>query len=198
MRNTMRWALAGAVIFAASLAATNASADVKSGSGEIEVYAGWLWPDDDPGIDTDDLTYGIRLGYNVTEHFGITGSLGYWEANDSVALLGYNRLEADGLFFDLSFEWIINPDSRAAFLLFGGPGYASFNGDLVDKTGVLSTASFDDDVFTAHAGVALRAQVTDRFYLRPDVRVRWNDSDLHSDDAYDWEASLGFGWYLGR
>lgn len=198
MRNFTRWALAGALTLTMTVGATPALADVDAGTGEIEIYAGWLWPDEDSGTDLDDLTYGLRLGYNVTEHFGIMGSLGYWEGSDTVAAGAY-KLDEDGLFFDLSFEWIVNPDSRSVFIFYGGPGYAGWNADYNDKTGGLfPDFSIDDDVFTLHAGITARFQVTDTFYIRPDARVRWSDNDLRSDDSYDWEATLGLGWYLGR
>lgn len=198
MRNMTRWALAGALTLTMTTFAMPAAADVDAGTGEIEVFAGWLWPDADSGVDLDDLTYGLRLGYNVTEHFGIMGSLSYWQADDTI-LGGTFDIDVDGVFFDLSFEWIVNPDSRANFIVYGGPGYAAFNSDWHDKTGLLGgDFSVDDDVFTMHFGLSGRFQVTDIFYIRPDARVRWSDNDLRSDDSYDYEASIGFGWYLGR
>jgi hypothetical protein len=197
MRSFTRWALAGALTLAMAAGATPAVADVDAGTGEIEIYAGWLWPDEESGTDLDDLTYGLRLGYNVTEHFGIVGTLGYWQAEDTVAS-GLFEQDTDGLFFDVSFEWIVNPDSEAVFIVYGGPGYAAFNADYRDKLGTGLDFSVDDDVFTVHAGMTARFQVMENFFIRPDLRVRWSDSDLRSDDAYDWEATLGVGWYLGR
>ena len=74
-------AAAGALL----LNALPASAQVQAGSQEVEAYAGALFGDDltdvrisgqQPKLD-DDVTFGLRYGYNFTENWGIESSLGF-------------------------------------------------------------------------------------------------------------------------
>jgi hypothetical protein len=191
------WALASATVLALTLGAAPASADVDGGTGDFEVYAGWLWPDEPSGVDLDDATYGIRLGYNVTEHFGILGSLGYWDASDAVT---GGIVNENAWFFDVSFEWIVNPDSNTVFVLYGGPGLVSYDASFDTKTVGLSDWAWNSDDLTFHAGVTGRLGNGGRWYVRPDLRVRWidNDNPLRSGSAqYDYEATVALGWYLG-
>ena len=102
----------------------------------------------------------------------------------------------ESIFTDLTFEWLVNPDDRAVFELFGGPGFSwtSINPPVGKND--------DDDVFTLHFGVGAKISATNNFYIRPDARVRWFADDENSagssDDGHiDWEVTLGFGWYLG-
>lgn len=191
-------ALAGAAVLALGLGATPAVADVDGGTGDFEVYAGWLWPDEPSGVDLDDATYGIRLGYNVTEHFGILGSLGYWDSSDAVT---GGVVDERAWFFDVSFEWIVNPDSNSVFVVYGGPGFASWDASFDAKAVGFADASWDGDDLTAHVGFTGRLGNGGRWYVRPDVRVRWldtgNDVFDDTDDQFMWEATVALGWYLG-
>ena len=75
MSSVIRRSSTGAMVLALALAAGTASAEVYDGTGEVEIYAGWLWPDDEAGESLSDLTYGFRAGYNPLPHFGISGTL---------------------------------------------------------------------------------------------------------------------------
>ena len=66
------------------LQAMPASAQVKARSQELDAYAGELFGDDltdtrisghKPKLD-DDVTFGVRYGYNFTEAWGIEATLG--------------------------------------------------------------------------------------------------------------------------
>jgi OOP family OmpA-OmpF porin len=178
------------------LAAPGARAEVSAKTGDIEIFTGWYWPEGGSGSDPSDaVTYGIRGGYNFTSHFGMQGSVqGINTDLDNPTPLADTDIES--VFTDLSFEWLVNPDDRAVFEVFGGPGYSWTSIDPpVGKTD-------DDNVFTMHFGIGAKITAANNFYIRPDARVRWFSDDENgagtSDDGHtDWEISLGIGWYLG-
>jgi hypothetical protein len=112
------------------------------------------------------------------------------------AVAAKNGMGLDAFLADLSFEWLVNPDDRAVFQVYGGPGYGWVNFD--PPTG----KDDDDNVLTLHFGVGAKISITDEFYIRPDARIRWFDADEDPaggpDDSHtDLEATIGFGWYLG-
>ena len=150
---------------------------------------GWYSPDEDvPGQDLDDLTWGLRGGFDFTKHFRMQlGAQNFSTDYDTVP----GQVDIDQWMLDLSMGWNVNPDSKAVFTVYGGPGWASTDVDFP----VLKDTS--DSSLTAHVGLGLRVQIANRFYIRPDARWRWIDGDDKSDDRNDWEATLGFGWTLG-
>ena len=200
MSRFTRWAASVALALSAVLvAAPAARAEVSADSGNVEVFVGWLWPEDVDGPDVDDdWTYGIRGGYNFTKHFGLeVGVQGFNSDIDMPA--PFNDFDADGIFADLTFVWMVNPDDRAVFQVFGGPGFGWWSYD----DNVSATKDDDDDTWTAHFGVGGKISCTKRFYLRPEARVRWFDDDedpsgADGDGHTDLETSIGFGWYLGQ
>jgi hypothetical protein len=170
-----------------------AEAAIADDSGEVEVFVGWLWPDEEDNSDDDeldDVTGGVRLGYNWTPRFGIQGSVQGWQADG-----GSSDADLEAWFIDLAAVWNVNPDNRATVIIYGGPGWSTW--DLEDEDSRL-----DDDHFTVHVGVGCRAQVTPRFYVRPNAQAHWIkvDNDKDDDDDEDnltWELTVGFGWVLG-
>lgn len=214
MKRLSGWTIALALAFAASLAP--ARAEIVGGSGEIEVFGGWYWPDDD-STSLDDLTYGIRGGINFTPAFGMMLGLGYTEADDSAVVVGVlpgpvlygpGRVDTEQWHADLSLVWNVNPDSNAIFQILGGIGYAER--DVTFKVaGVKPFSTQNNESFTAHFGLAGRFQVTDTFYIRPEARLRWFDQDplevkdglggkTKDQDRLDYEATIAFGWALGQ
>lgn len=203
---------AAALVLGASLVATSARAEVTDGSGNIEVYAGWYFPDDSgAGADYDDLTAGLRLGYVFTKHLGLQATLGWFEGDGTYTHPAYGKqtISPSIVPLDISLMGYINPDSRAVFTAYGGIGYAFQDADVDVNCNVLpdpvddlcradkgARESHTDDSFTLHAGVGAKIDVTESFYLRPDARVRWFED--REDNEMDWEVSLGFGWWLGR
>lgn len=202
MKRLSGWTIALAVAFAASL--NPARAEITGGSGEIEIYAGWYWPDDGPGISLDDLTFGVRGGINFTPAFGLLIGAGYWEGSEGVTLATVPpasfKAKAEQWHGDISLVWNINPDSRSVFQFFGGPGYAETdvtNWALVGGAAVKGTAS--KGTWTGHAGFGVRIACTDTFYIRPEGRVRYfDDVPGGNGERWDYEASIGFGWALGQ
>ena len=190
--------LAAAASFALLLAlgASPVRAAVHGGTGEIEIAAGWYWPEHQgpaPVKDNlDNWTWGVRGGWNVNPKFGIKFEVQNFDTsyNNTVAP---THATWDDWMGDLSFEWQVNPTNRAVFVLYGGPGYAWQH--YSDNLGKSASA----DVWTAHVGIGAKINIAGRFYIRPDARVRWYaDDNTHGVDNHtDWQATVGFGWELG-
>jgi hypothetical protein len=113
--------------------------------------------------------------------------------------------EADVTAFmtDLSLVWHVNPDDRAVFHVFGGPGFAWSTTEVP----TIPDPKFedDDDTFTLHLGVGVNIYATETFYIRPDLAGRWfaEDEDnvtgpgTDGDSHIDWQFTLGLGWEWG-
>ncbi len=191
-----RWAAPAALALVAfALVSSPARAAVPERSGDLEVAIGWYWPENQSGADVnDDFTYGIRGGYNVTKHFAVQGGI---QGFDSGINNTYPTADTtfDIVMVDVSFAWLANPDAKAVFELYAGPGYAW---QTVNPPGTGNT--IDENVFTGHVGVGAQIGITKSFYIRPDARYRWfdgSDSTGHVDSHGDLEATISFGWYLG-
>jgi hypothetical protein len=203
MRALSRWIIPAGLALAAAAVAPAASAAVADNTGEIELHAGWYFPDENIDESHDELVYGVRFGYNLAEHFGMQLDLSHFETDFDVPAPGFPGLPAgdydyDQFMADLSFEWQINPDDRAVFQVYGGPGYA-----WTDVDGPGSFKADGDDFWSLHAGAGVQIGITDRFYVRPDVRARWFDTDgddnnaFRDDTSVDWQGTVAIGWYLG-
>ncbi|MDA8019559.1 MAG: outer membrane beta-barrel protein [Thermoanaerobaculia bacterium] len=139
-------------------------AAAQAGSGTFEIYLGQFAFEEDYR----ETTYGLRAGYRSSNRIGIEASLGYADTD-----------VADATFLDLSAKIYFGSEaSKAQAFLFAGPGWAD-----VDS----------DDVLTLNLGVGLDIRLSDRMFLRPDVRSRWFE---HSE-ASDLEASLSLGFTFG-
>ncbi len=189
MKLTSRWFAGIALAGLATLYTPSAQAAVSADTGSLEIFAGWYSPDADvPGESLDDVTYGMRGGYNFTKHFMLQFGGQYFNT-DYKTIPG--TVDIDIWMFDISMGWMVNPDSRGVFHLYGGPGWSS-----VDVS-IPAAKDESESGLSVHVGVGVQIAATDRFYIRPDARYRWVDGDEGSDDRNDWEATLGFGWYLG-
>ncbi len=95
--------------------------------------------------------------------------------------------------FDLSANLYLNPRSAWEWTLFAGPGwrYADTVNRFGEVMGRSLEASNTSDHFSAHVGVAVRITVGERFYLRPDFRIR---SGVGEEIGGDVEASVAFGY----
>jgi hypothetical protein len=195
----IRWAPAALAL--AVLFAPKAKAEITEDSGKFEIFTGWYFPDSattNNNENWDDWTAGLRGGYNFTQHFGMDfGVQGYRTSQD----VGADNLDIEYWLVDVSFAWYANPEDKAVFTLFGGPGYASrdWNWD------VANAKDFDQDGISAHVGIAGEIQCTDHFYIRPEALVRWipgqndvNNLGTDLEDATDWQVGIGWGWYIGN
>lgn len=210
MRALSRWLLPGVMAVAAAAWAPATLAAVSADTAEIELHAGWYFPDEQGNESLDDLVYGVRFGYNFVERFGMQLDISHFDTEDEFrfdpdgtgGVAPFNaHFEYDQLMADISLEWQVNPDDMAVFQLYGGPGYV-WSDSQISGPGFKGDGDFN--TWSLHAGVGVQIGITDRFYIRPDARGRWFDADDDSSfdedeqDQIDWEASVAIGWYLGE
>ncbi len=181
-----------ALAIAATLALFSFPAPAAAVESNFEIYAGGFFPDDHS--DQDELTYGVRGGFRFSDRWGLQGSLGRVELWDSGG--HFWDVDLNATFLDVSAMLFVNPRSKAELFFYGGPGMAFFDVGIGGVTP--GFVVWDDDV-TLHAGAGMNLRLSDRMYLRPDVRVRWLGAfdDGFDDGGTDFEATLALGWKFG-
>lgn len=194
-----------ATIGALGVTAVPAMAQVTAGSQEVSAYVGEAFGDDvsdrkingrTPELD-DDLTYGLRYGYNFTDAWGLELSLG--QTNTSVTGLPTRDVDLDLTTFDVDAVYHFNPSSRFVPYVLAGIGYASADLDrpiVATANGVGSVRVNDDNGFTLNAGVGAKYFITDTVSLRLDARYRYLDKviDRYDDSLNTFETTLGVGF----
>jgi outer membrane beta-barrel protein len=203
----MEWKLAGlSAIAALAIHAAPASAQVQEGTQEVNVYGGELFGDRltdreisaaRPELD-DDVTYGLRYAYNLTNSFGLEVSLG--NTASSATKLAGRDIDLDLTTLDFDAVWNIDTGSKLVPYVLGGVGYAKADLDA-PITGTVNgqPVSLDDDgSFTVNAGVGARYFVTDNVSLRLEARYRYVDAVLDDlDDSLNtFETTLGVSWHF--
>ena len=189
-----------ATVGALSATAVPAMAQVTAGSQEVSAYVGEAFGDDvsdrkingrTPELD-DDVTYGLRYGYNFTDAWGLELSLG--QTNTSITGLPTRDIDLDLTTFDVDAVYHFNPSSRFVPYVLAGIGYAS--ADLDRPIGVGSVRVSDDNGFTLNAGVGAKYFITDNVSLRLDARYRYLDKviDRYDDSLNTFETTFGVGF----
>lgn len=147
-------------------------------TGHFELFAGRYAPEE--SSINEETVYGLRSGYRLSDRLGLEGSLGY---------VGFSESIFDGDFFivDASLKLYLNPGGKAEWYLIGGPGWAFID---VDASGA---GLIEEDSFTLHAGLGVDIDLSERVYLRPEVRARWYELV----DGTDLEATLALGFRIG-
>lgn len=199
------WKMAGlSAIAALAIQAAPASAQVQAGTQEVDVYGGELFGDTitdrevsgaKPELD-DDITYGVRYGYNFTNSFALEASLG--NATSSVTKLAGPDIDLDLTTLDLDAVWNFDTGSKLVPYVLAGAGYAKADLDR-PITGTVNgqPVSLDDDEgFTLNAGVGAKYFVSDNVLLRLEARYRYVDAVLDDlDDSLNTvETTLGVAW----
>jgi len=199
------WKLAGlSAIAALAIQAAPASAQVQEGTQEITLYGGELFGDKltdreisgtTPELD-DDITYGLRYGYNFTNSLGVEVSLGN-TASSATKLAGQD-IDLDLTTLDVDAVWNFDTSSKLVPYVLAGAGYAKANLDR-PITGTVNgqPVSLDDDEgFTLNAGVGAKYFVADNVLLRLEARYRYVDTALDNlDESLNTvETTLGVAW----
>lgn len=179
----MKWRIILAIPLLFVLTATLAPAEAQNTYRFFEVYGGYY----DPGFDEldNDITLGLRYGRRFNDSFGWEIGAGFFDLNgDANRPLAGTVGDADAFLGDLSAIWFV---AGSNFGLLGGVGFASVNVDLEG-----TTEDESDDAFTYHFGAFYQWDIGDKFFLKPEVRVRKFEGDTYekSDTEYD----LGVGW----
>jgi hypothetical protein len=201
------------ILLVAGVAFGSLSAPVWA-QGYLGISAGLYQPEDKEQDRTG--VFDVRGGYRIRPAFGFEWSLSRLSLVDTVPFqddpstpgVDFDRLNLQWHLtnFDISLQWF---PQRGNLVIFGGPGVALVNAKL-DSTllGVTSSKSYATNIVTAHAGVAYVWPLKERFFVRPEARVRryfgYNvvepsrlDRFHFSYRATDYEASLTFGWRFG-
>jgi outer membrane beta-barrel protein len=201
----MEWKIAGlSAIAALAIQAAPASAQVQAGTHEVDIYGGELFGDKltdreisgtTPELD-DDVTYGLRYGYNFTNSLGIEVSLGN-TASSATKLAGQD-IDLDLTTLDVDAVWNFDTSSKFVPYVLAGAGYAKANLDR-PITGTVNgqPVSLDDDEgFTLNAGVGAKYFVSDNVLVRLEARYRYVDTALDNlDESLNTvETTLGVGW----
>lgn len=197
-------ATALAAVGALLLNAAPATAQVQAGTQEVDVYAGQLFGDDltdtsisgrTPELD-DDLAYGVRYGYSLTDSWGLELSLGH--SPSSITGLAGSDIDFDLTTLDADAVWHINPGGRFVPYALAGVGYAAANLDSpIQGLANGQRVTIDDDSgFSLNAGVGAKYFVTDSVLLRLEARYRYLDGvvDNFDDSLNTFETTLGVGW----
>jgi len=198
-----KWKMTGvAALGALALYAVPASA--QEHSQEVHVYGGELFGDKltdtaisgtRPELD-DDVTYGVRYGYNFSDDWGLELSLG--NTSSSVTKLAGGDIDLDLTTVDIDAIWNIKTGSKFVPYLVGGAGYAQANLDrpIVGTVNGQAVRIDDDSSFTLNAGVGAKYYVNDRFLIRLEARYRYLDKVLDNFDnsLNTVETTLGVGW----
>jgi OOP family OmpA-OmpF porin len=194
-----------ATLGALAINAVPAMAQVTAGSQEVSAYVGEAFGDDvtdrtitgrTPKLD-DDVTYGLRYGYNFSDAWGLELSLG--QTNTSVTGLPGADTDLDLTTFDVDAVYHFNPQGRFVPYVLAGVGYASADLDrpIVGVVSGIGPARIDDDNgFTLNAGVGAKYFLTDTVSLRLDARYRYLDKvvDRFDDSLNTFETTFGIGF----
>jgi hypothetical protein len=192
------------MLLVTGLVLSGAAAPVRA-QGFFGVSAGLYQPDDND-LDRTEV-YGLRGGYRFRPGLGFEASLSRANLLDEQqeSFPGFTSdVQADVYNLDLSLQWL----PRDGFVVFGGPGVARLDTKVrVSFFGQTASESDTSNILTAHLGVAYEWWLSDRFFLRPEVRVRRyfdDEARASADDtlavsykATDSEVSLLFGWRFG-
>lgn len=196
------------MLWIAGLGLEGAAAPAQAQGGYFGVYGGLYQPDDDDGDLDRTEVYGVRAGYRFQNNFGIEGSLSRVDLADSIPseedpFFSDFDLQLDLYNLDLSLQWF---PQGGNFVVFGGPGVSRLDAEVsVTVFGERFSESDTSNILTAHFGLGYDWQVNDRFFIRPEARVRrYFDDEIDESDveeglavsykATDYEAGVTFGW----
>jgi outer membrane beta-barrel protein len=187
-----------------ALPAAAQQAGNQAGKQEVDVYAGALFGDDltdraisgqTPELD-DDLTFGLRYGYHITDPLALELSVGH-SPNAATNVAG-GDIDLDLTTVDLDAVWNFNTGSRFSPYVLAGVGYAKADLDrnILGTAGGQPVSLADDEGFTLNAGVGAKYFITDRWLLRAEARYRYLDKvvDRLDDSLNTVETTLGVGY----
>jgi opacity protein-like surface antigen len=192
------------IAFALSLAAVSLFGQLRQGTVEIEPFAGYLWGGQfDRGttaifpftVDTEDhVTYGGRVGYNITSLFEVEGLYERTEThfvtccNSGPVFGGGNdqRLGKLDIDYFLGYGTFNFGHGRAVPYVSFGMGAAHLNPDV---PGVNAES---DTRYTVSAGTGVKVFFTPHFGMRFDGR--YFGTLLNNDHNHDHCCSNGSDW----
>lgn len=179
--------LAAATALAAACLAFAPEAGATDNPNGIELSFGASYADNGDESDLDFSSYGARYHHDFSDRWGVE--------------LSYIRQDQDSLEADLveaSARFRIFANDRVSVFALGGAGTVSYDylGAIITdgETTIFPPPDTSDDTTTWHLGIAAEIALSDRFYLRPDLRQRWaQDVSFVYDDAAS-EATFAAGF----
>ena len=182
--------------------------------GYFGISAGLYEPEDKGQEQTQ--VYDVRGGYLINSRLGFEWSLSQlhlsdivpFEDNPTIPGIDFDtlNLKLDIYNLDLSAQWFAR---GGGFVVFGGPGVAQLDADLVVTFfGETFIEPDRTNIFTAHAGVGYVWEINNHFFVRSEARVRHYFGDevtepdriqgfFYSYKQTDYQAGLTVGWKYG-
>jgi outer membrane protein len=181
-----------------------AEAQEQARTHSVEVYGGEFFGDNltdtplsgrTPHLN-DDVTYGARYNFNITDTWGIQLSAGYTPTRAARVTSGSNNLGLTTV--DLDAVWNITPQYPMVLYALAGAGYAWANLDR-PITGVIDGQPVtlrDSNGFTANVGLGAKYYLTRSVYLDLGTRYRYFDRLVSgsNQNLNTTETTLGIGW----
>lgn len=141
-------------------------AEIKAGSFEVSPFVGYNVFENDQNLD-DDLSFGGRLGYNFTKHFGVEAVGEYINTDvDDKSITGAKEGQyrsptddVDLTFYHLDAVYHFMPEGRFNPFVLAGVGGAHYSPDISDS-----------DMGVINVGVGAKYWIKDNIALRVDVR----------------------------
>jgi len=181
-----------------------AEAQEQARTHSVEVYAGELFGDNltDTPISgrtprlNDDVTFGARYNFNITDTWGIQLSTGYTPTRAARVTGGSNNLDLTTV--DLDAVWNITPQYPMVLYALAGAGYAWANLDR-PISGVIDGQPVtlrDSNGFTANVGLGAKYYMTRSLFLDLGARYRYLDRLVSgsNQNLSTTETTLGIGW----
>jgi OOP family OmpA-OmpF porin len=134
----------------------------------------------------DSPTYGLAVGYNLTEHWGFEGVAGYLKSD----IKGVDNNDADVYNIHLDVLYHFSPDRELVPYVAAGVGW-------IGTTGLGSAYESDNAMFNYGGG--LKYFLTDDIALRADVRHLLVDGDYQRDSHVfnNVSCTVGLTFQLG-
>jgi len=178
----------------AALQAAPAAAQERTGSQELQIYAGEMFGDRLSGaplsgrypVLDDDAVFGGSYTYDFTDEWGLQLSAGYSPSRTGHVLSGDANLGLTTL--DLDVLWNITPglslnEHPLVPYTEVGIGYvwSDLNHPLYGVTGTTPVVLTDSNGYTANAGFGVKYYITDSFFVDFDARYRYLNRLINND-----------------
>jgi len=169
------------VVVGILLGAVSGFAEMRAGAYSISPYIGMYKFEGNLDLDSGP-TYGVRLGYDFTKHFGLEADLGYVDtkytefAPDRYTDVYNYRLEALYHFF---------PDKKLVPFVAAGIGGQSMN--------YKNTSKSNSTHFAGDYGVGLKYFLTENVALRTDLRHILGFASIENNLAWTFGLTFLFG-----
>jgi OOP family OmpA-OmpF porin len=177
----MRKAFCSLIVVGILFAAVSGFAEMRAGAYSISPYIGMYKFEGNLDLDSGP-TYGVRLGYDFTKHFGLEADLGYVDtkytefAPDRYTDVYNYRLEALYHFF---------PDKKLVPFVAAGIGGQSMN--------YKNTSKSNSTHFAGDYGVGLKYFLTENVALRTDLRHILGFASIENNLAWTFGLTFLFG-----